>query len=141
MTAVGTMLLVQQGKIDLNAPASSYLTGLPGSWRRITVAQFMAHQSGIPQLDRKLPMFRAMLRSEDAIPLSFKPGTKQEYNNFNFAVIGKIIEAVTGMSYLDYMKRDVFAPLGMNSTGFNIHSPNAATGYQADSRRFRGHKT
>jgi CubicO group peptidase (beta-lactamase class C family) len=130
VTAVGTMLLVQQGKIDLNAPASSYLTGLPGSWRRITVAQFMAHQSGIPQLDWKLPMFRAMLRSEDAIPLSFRPGTKQEYNNFNFAVIGKIIEGVSGVSYLEYMKRDVFAPLGMNSTGFNIHSPNAATGYR-----------
>jgi CubicO group peptidase (beta-lactamase class C family) len=130
VTAVGIMLLVQQGKIDLNAPASDYLKGLPESWRAITVAQFMAHQSGIPQLDWKLPMFRAMLRSEVAIPLSFRPGTKQEYNNFNFAVIGKIIEAVSGVSYLDYMKQNVFAPLGMNSTGFNIHSPNAATGYR-----------
>ncbi len=130
VTAVGVMLLVQQGKIDLGAPASNYVTGLPESWRRITVAQFMAHQSGIPQLERKLPMFRAMLRSEDAIPLSFAPGTKQEYNNFNFAVIGKIIEAVAGMSYLDYMKRNVFDRLHMDSTGFNIHSANAATGYR-----------
>jgi CubicO group peptidase (beta-lactamase class C family) len=130
LTAVGLMLLAQQGKVDLNAPASDYLGGLPGSWRRITVAQFMAHQSGIPQLERKLPMFRAMLRSAHAIPLTFKSGAKQEYNNFNFAVIGKIIEAVSGMSYPDYMRRDVFVPLGMNSTGFDIHSPNAATGYR-----------
>lgn len=130
VTAVGIMLLVQQGKIDLNAPASAYLKALPESWRGITVARFMAHQSGIPESNRKLPMFRAMLRSEDAIPLSFTPGAKQEYNNFNFAVTGKIIEAVTGMRYLDYMKQNVFAPLGMNSTGFNIHSPNAATGYR-----------
>ena len=130
LTAVGVMLLVQQGKIDLNAPASHYLKGLPTRWRRITVAQFMAHQSGIPQLNIKLPMFRAMLRSAEAIPLSFTPGTKQEYNNFNFAVVGKIIEAVTGISYLEYMKREVFDPLGMKGAGFNIHSSNAATGYR-----------
>jgi len=130
VTAVGLMLLVQQGKVDLNAPASNYLKGLPRSWRHITVAQLMAHQSGIPQLNKKLPTFRAMLRSADAIPLSFTPGSKQEYNNFNFAVTGKIIEAVSGMSYLDYMKRNVFGPLGMKGAGFNIHSRNAATGYR-----------
>jgi CubicO group peptidase (beta-lactamase class C family) len=130
LTAVGLMMLVQEGKVDLNEPASDYLKGLPTSWRRITVAQFMAHQSGIPQLNIKLPRFRAMLRSADGIPLSFRPGAKQEYNNFNFAVVGKIVEAVTGMSYLEYMKREVFAPLGMNSTGFNIHSSDVATGYR-----------
>ena len=130
LTAVGLMLLVQQGKVDLNAPASEYMKDLPASWRQITVAQFMAHQSGIPQLNMKLPMFRAMLRSADTMPLSFTPGAKQEYNNFNFAIIGKVIEAVAGMSYLKYMKLEVFDPLGMTSTGFNIHSGNAATGYR-----------
>ncbi len=130
LTAVGAMLLVEQGKIDLNAPASEYLRELPESWRGITVAQFMAHQSGIPQLNEKFPTFRVMLRSAERIPLSFTPGSRQEYNNFNFAVVGKIIEAIAGVSCLDYMKQNVFNPLGMNSTGFNIHSPNAATGYR-----------
>ena len=90
----------------------------------------MAHQSGIPQLNKKFQSFNAMLRSADAIPLSFAPGTKQEYNNFNFAVTGKIIESVTGMGYLDYMKRNVFDPLHMDSTGFDINSRNAAVGYR-----------
>ncbi len=130
VTAVGVMMLVEQGKINLNAPAKNYLKALPKSWQRITVAQFMAHQSGIPQFNKKFPTFRAMLRSADAIPLSFAPGTKQEYNNFNFAVTGKIIEAVTGMSYLGYMKQNVFEPLHMDSTGFNIISSNAAVGYR-----------
>ncbi len=130
VTAVGVMLLVEQGKINLNAPASSYLKGLPRSWQRITVAQFMAHQSGIPQLNKKFPTFRQMLRSADRVPLSFAPGSKQEYNNFNFAVTGKIIEAVTGTRYLDYMKRNVFDPLHMDSTGFNIVSHDAAVGYR-----------
>ena len=130
LTAVGAMLLVQQGKLDLNAPASTYLSGLPKSWRQITVKQFMAHQSGIPQLNGKLPTFRLMLRSADGIPLSFQPGTSQEYNNFNFAVVGKIIEAVSGTEYLDYMKRYVFGPLHMNRTGWNINGKNVATGYR-----------
>ncbi len=130
VTAVGVMMLVEQGKINLNAPAKNYLKALPKSWQKITVAQFMAHQSGIPQLNKKFPTFRAMLRSADAIPLSFAPGTKQEYNNFNFAVAGKIIEAVTGTKYLNYMKRNVFEPLHMDSTGFDINSRNAAVGYR-----------
>ena len=96
----------------------------------MTVGQFMAHQSGIPQLLGNLPTFAQMLRAADALPLSFTPGTQQEYNNFNFAVIGKIIQAVSGMSYLDYMKQNVFGPLHMNDTGFPVVSRNAAMGYR-----------
>ena len=55
LTAAGAMVLVERGHLDLEAPASRYLKDLPVSWRSITVAQFMAHQSGIPQLNRKLP--------------------------------------------------------------------------------------
>ena len=130
LTAVGVMLLVEQGKVDLSAPASNYLKGLPKSWQLMTVGQFMAHQSGIPQLRGNLPTFAEMLRAADALPLSFTPGTQQEYNNFNFAVIGEIIQAVSGMSYPDYMKLNVFGPLHMNDTGFPVVSRNAATGYR-----------
>jgi CubicO group peptidase (beta-lactamase class C family) len=130
LTAVGAMLLVEKGKLDLGAPASKYLKNLPNSWRKITVKQFMAHQSGIPQLHRKYPTFREMLKSAETIPLTFEPGTKQEYNNFNFAVTGKIIEAVSGMKYLKYMKANVFGPLHMNKTGYRISSRNEATGYR-----------
>jgi CubicO group peptidase (beta-lactamase class C family) len=132
LTAVGAMLLVEQGKLDLDAPAGNYLKGLPRSWRQITVKQFMAHQSGIPQLNWKFPTFKEMLKSAEDKPLSFAPGTKQEYNNFNFAVTGKIIEAASGMKYLNYMKQKVFGPLHMDHTGFDIVSRDAATGYRPD---------
>jgi CubicO group peptidase (beta-lactamase class C family) len=130
LTAVGAMLLVEQGKLDLDAPASKYLKGLPGSWRQTTVKQFMAHQSGIPQLNWKYPTFKEMLKAAEEMPLSFAPGTKQEYNNFNFAVTGKIIEAASGMKYLKYMKQNVFGPLHMDHTGYRISSRNEATGYR-----------
>ena len=62
--------------------------------------------------------------------MSFAPGTKQEYNNFNFAVTGMIIEAASGMKYLKYMKQKVFGPLHMDRTGYRILSRNEATGYK-----------
>ena len=71
LTAVGAMLLVEQGKLDLDAPASNYLKGLPGSWQSITVKQFMAHQSGVPQLNWKRPTFKEMLKAAETMPLSF----------------------------------------------------------------------
>jgi CubicO group peptidase (beta-lactamase class C family) len=130
LTAVGAMLLVEQGKLDLDAPASKYLKELPRTWQQITVKQFMAHQSGIPQLNWKYPTFRKMLKAAEEMPLSFAPGTKQEYNNFNFAVTGKIIEAASGMKYLKYMKQNIFGPLHMDHTGYRIASRNEATGYR-----------
>jgi CubicO group peptidase (beta-lactamase class C family) len=130
LTAVGAMLLVEQGKLDLDAPAGNYLKGLPKSWQPITVKQFMAHQSGIPQLNMKFPTFKQMLKSAEDKPLSFAPGTKQEYNNFNFAVTGMIIEAASRMKYLKFMKQNVFGPLHMDHTGYSVLSRNEATGYR-----------
>ena len=67
----------KQGKLDLRS-ASNYLKGFPSSWQPITVKQFMAHQSGIPQLNWKRPTFKEMLKAAETMPLSFAPGTKQE---------------------------------------------------------------
>lgn len=130
LTAIAAMLLVEQGKLDLDAPASRYLKRLPKSWHTITVKQFMAHQSGIPQLNRRLPTFEQMLRSADRVPLSFASGREQEYNNFNFAVVGKVIEAASGMKYLDFMKQKIFGPLHMNHTGIRVMGKNRAISYR-----------
>ena len=130
VTAVGALLLVQDGKLRLKDPAAKYLSGLPESWRRITVRQFMTHTSGIPRIVGA-PTFATALKRAAGMPLSFKPGSDQEYNNFNFAVIGKIVEAVSGQPYLNFMRRRVFAPLHMDSTGVQVDSADRATGYVA----------
>lgn len=129
ITAFGVMLLVDEHKVRLEDPASKFLKGLPPRWQRISLRQFMTHTSGIPQLDRKLPTFEAMLRNAVDLPMEFEPGTDQIYNNFNFAVAGQVIEAVSGMKYLDFMKRRVFGPLQMNHTGYGVLSDNSAEGY------------
>jgi len=130
VTAVGAMLLVEKGKLDLGTPAGKYVKGMPESWRPITVTQFMAHQSGIPQLSNKLPAFEEMLKAAENRPLVFKPGAKQQYNNFNYAVTGRIIASVSDVAYLDYMKRKVFDPLHMDHTGYGIETKNEAISYR-----------
>ncbi|WP_159298066.1 serine hydrolase domain-containing protein [Microcystis aeruginosa] len=129
LTAFGIMYLVDQGKLRLDDVASQYIPNLPPSWRKITVRQFMSHQSGIPQFKRNLPTFNEMLASTNNLPLTFAPGTRNEYNNFNYVVIGKVIEIVSGQPYLDFMRQKIFLPLGMTRTGFGLRDANTATGY------------
>ena len=134
LTAVGAMLLVQEGKLDLGAPASRYITNLPGKWQTITVKQFMTHTSGIPEIAKRKKNSQENISAVYSImadmPMDFKSGAKQVYNNFNYAVTGHLIEVVGGTPYIDYMTAKVFKPLGMDHTGSGQISPeNHATGY------------
>jgi CubicO group peptidase (beta-lactamase class C family) len=135
ITAVGAMLLVDKGKLNLDDPASRYMRDLPRNWSRITVRQFMTHTSGIPDLPKRQKKqedtIQQAFRLASGLPMSFEPGTREEYNNFNFAIIGHLIEEISGQSYSDYMRENLFGPLGMNHTGGGIldRFPNHAAGY------------
>ena len=135
ITAVGAMMLVDKGKLNLDDPAGRYMKDLPRKWDGITVRQFMTHTSGIPELPKREKKqedtIQQAFKLAADLPMSFKPGTDEKYNNFNFAIIGHLIEEISGQSYSDYMRDKVFAPLGMNHTGGGIldRFPNHATGY------------
>jgi CubicO group peptidase (beta-lactamase class C family) len=116
LTAVGAMLLVEEGRIRLDDPIRVYLNDLPIDWQRITVRQFMTHTSGIPDFPKSRSFEVAVARAARE-PMQFDPGSMQKYTNANFAVIGKLIEAVSGQDYLVFMHQRVFEPLGMNATG------------------------
>jgi CubicO group peptidase (beta-lactamase class C family) len=139
ITAVGAMTLVDEGKLKLEDPVRKYLKDVPKSWQSITIAQLMSHSSGIPDMAQKgpaeeAPTFEDMLQRAANEPLSFMPGSRQQYNNFNFAVIGKVIETISGMSYVDFMKQRVFEPLHMDHTGAHLQSSNEAIPYNAKGR-------
>ena len=134
LTAVGAMLLVQDGKLDLDARASRYINDLPQKWRDITVKQFMSHTSGIPEIGNRKKKAQDNISAVYAMmakmPMAFAPGTKEIYNNFNFAVTGDLIARISGISYIDYMTAQVFKPLGMDHSGIGqIGVENSATGY------------
>ncbi len=139
ITAVGAMILVDEGKLELEDPVGKYLKNVPRSWQSITIAQFMSHSSGIPDMSQKGPTkeestFEDMLRRAASEPLLFIPGSRQQYNNFNFAVIGKVIEAVSRMSYVDFINQRVFEPLHMDHSGAHLRSSNEAVPYDAKGR-------
>jgi CubicO group peptidase (beta-lactamase class C family) len=126
-TAVAIMQLVQDGKIDLEAPIGRYLTDYPNPdvAAKVTVAHLLSHTGG--RGDIFGPEFSAnkgTLRSlEDYVglfgkrPLAFAPGSQFAYSNYGFILLGRIVETVSGLSYDDYIQRNIFAPAGMTSTG------------------------
>jgi CubicO group peptidase (beta-lactamase class C family) len=131
-TGVGIMLLVQKGKIDLETPIKKYMKEIPAAWGHITIKQFLTHTSGIPDVkgEKDKESFEETLKQVGKLPMSFTPaGKKQQYNNFNFAVLGKLIQTVSGMSYLEYMSAQVFKPLQMNRTGVLPGVKNVALGH------------
>ena len=72
------------------------------------------------------------------LPLGFEPGTRQEYSNAGYILLGLVVEKASGQSYYDYVRDHVFTPAGMTSTGsyaLEDGVPNLATGY---SRRLGG---
>jgi len=117
--------LVEEGKVNLAAPASRYVANLPAAWHAITVEQFLCHVSGVPEYfdpgNLKKP-FQASLRAvfESLSNKDFvePPGTRTRYTNTNFLVIEAILESVTGIGYHDLVRDRITAPLGLRSTWF-----------------------
>ena len=122
-TAVGIMRLVEQGKVDLDAPVVKYLPWFRTADRRgaeITVRMLLHNTSGIPSADRGLfsqdtdeSAFEKEVRGLSRVPLVRAPGQSFEYSNENWSVAGAVITAVTGLSYSTFLEREVLAPLGM----------------------------
>jgi len=130
-TGIGLMMLVQQGKITLDNPIKKYMKELPKAWGDITIRQFMTHTSGIPELkgEKDDESFERSVKSAGKLPMSFTPGQRQQYNNFNFAILGKLIEAISGGTYLEYMNKNIFQPLQMSRSGVGVANRNVAMGH------------
>ena len=141
-TAVGIMQLVQDGKIDLSAPIGRYLPDYPNQdvAAKVTVSNLLSHTGGTGDIfGPEFEAHRLTLRNlKDYVdlygkrPLQFAPGTRFDYSNYGFVLLGRIIEEVSGLSYDKYIQRNIFAPAGMDSTGNRPESdrlPRRAIGY------------
>ncbi|MBA3525739.1 MAG: beta-lactamase family protein [Sphingomonas sp.] len=144
-TALAILKLRDDGKLSLDAPAERYVPEMKG-WRypttdspRITVRNLLTHTAGFvednPWGDRQQVVpeagFTAMLRA--GVPFSRAPGLAMEYSNFGYATLGRIVSNVSGMPYQRYIQREIMAPLGMTSSGFDVFaSPQSrrALGYR-----------
>lgn len=140
MTAAGILLLVEDGKINLDAPISTYLTNTPAAWKDVTVRHLLTHTSGVKSYSslEGFELFRHLKTDEFIIalspyPLEFTPGERNIYSNSGFTLLGHIIQTVSGKPYMQFMRERIFMPLGMTRTAdrdpqFII--PNRAVGYE-----------
>ena len=119
--ATGIMLLVEQGKVRLDDKISKYLEGTPETWSAISVRHLLTHTSGIlreaPGFDPfKVQSNADVIKTAYSQPLRFQPGEKWEYCNVGYFVLAEIIRKTTGKPWEDFLRDQVFTPLGMNAT-------------------------
>lgn len=143
LTSVLMLIQVQKGLISLDKTISDYLPEFSKkNGSRITIRQMLSHTSGIPNYDIIKDFFPRISRQnfsrEDYIKLYmdstlvFEPGTNYYYSSWAYFTLGYIMEKVTGKSYAQLMKEDIFDKLQMNSSGSYYHTqivPKRATGY------------
>jgi len=122
-TTMAVMLLVDQGKIDVDAPVNQYLTDFRGlHLDSITVRQLLQHSSGIVQWQ---PLYYhasntaqtyAVIRD---MPLAWGVGQDRHYSDLGFMVLGDIVERVSGQRLDTFLEQNLYRPLGLRSTTFN----------------------
>lgn len=142
-TAVAVLQLAQAGKLDLKAPLITYLKDYPNAdWaRKVTPHQLLTHTGGAgdffgPEYDKNRDNLRTL---QDYVTLYgarapiFEPGTKWEYANYGFILLGRVVEVVSGQSYYDYVEDHIFKPAGMTGSGFEPETtavPDRAVAYE-----------
>ncbi|PHN07354.1 serine hydrolase [Flavilitoribacter nigricans] len=144
-TAMAVMKLVEEGKIDLEAPIVDYLADYPEEiGKKVSIHHLLTHSSGIPSYTGMAEIMKHRGSMEEAPEdfiknfwdkeLEFKPGSEFKYNNSGYYLLGMIIEKVSGVPYDEYLKQNIFDPLGMKNSGFEHYRdviPNMAEGYAA----------
>jgi CubicO group peptidase (beta-lactamase class C family) len=142
-TGVALMQLVEAGHLDLGAPISRYLEGLPESWHRITVRQLASLTSGLPEImavsDSGVSLIgdggeQEAWSAAYALPMQFAPGEGYRYVQTNFALLGKIIDRTSGKPFTQFIRERQFVPAGMSHTLFADDRdiiPNRADTYAA----------
>ena len=135
--AAGIMLLMQDGKVNLDDKISQFLDGTPDTWKDITVRHLLTHTSGLvreaPGFDPyKVQNDADVIKTAYALPLRFAPGEKWEYCNVGYFGLAEIIRKVTGKPWGDYLRECLFQPLEMSATRTTSTTeivPNRADGY------------
>lgn len=123
-TAVSIGILAERRRIEFDAPIGRYLQGLDPQFAAITIRQLLQHRSGLGDYftPTNIPTINTATTATDLLPLAlatppaFAPGSKMAYSNSGYIVLGAIIEKISGVSYVDFVQREILTPLGMANT-------------------------
>jgi uncharacterized protein YbbC (DUF1343 family)/CubicO group peptidase (beta-lactamase class C family) len=139
------MLLVERGRIDLDAHVQNYIPEFKGDGKEaITIRQLMTHTSGLrPDIETKSDWSgqEAAIRKACEEKLQAAPGTVFRYSDINFFVLGEIVQRVARMPLEQFVAREIYVPLKMGDTGYlppKSKLPRIAPTEVVDEKPFRG---
>ena len=121
-TAAAILQLVERGKLSLDDKLSTFLPDYPHA-ENVTIHMLLSHSSGLSLGFKDLAL--STISADSAyneikkIPYEFSPGTKSEYSNIGYYLLGKIIEKVSGEKYAVFLKKNIFEKVGMKNTGIS----------------------
>jgi len=142
--AIAAQMLAEEGALDLAAPVADYLPEFGAQWlvrsdqdgermlvrpsRPSTIADLLSHSSGLPDAPPIVGRFEAKLHYSLAEmsgimsqqPLVYEPGARFLYSNVGIAVAAHVVEMVSGLAYDEFVRRRIFAPLGLTRMGFHV---------------------
>jgi len=130
-TAASILLLEERGKLKTDDPVKKYMPDAPAAWDKVTIFHLLTHTSGIPSFTSfpDLPKRQLEAMTPQQLvdwfrdkPLEFEPGTKWNYSNSGYVLLGYLIEKISGQSYADFVQQNIFTPLGMKDSGYDSNS-------------------
>ena len=140
-TSVSILMLEEQGKLSVNDEITKYIEDYPTQGKTITIHHLLNHTSGIKSYTNMANFMthaRTDMTPTELIdkfknePMEFDPGTQFNYNNSGYILLGHIIEVVSGQSYAEFIKANIFDKLDMTSSYYGSMTqliPNRARGY------------
>jgi CubicO group peptidase (beta-lactamase class C family) len=143
-TAACVLILQERGLLHVQKPIAKYLGDvLPPTWKGVTIHQLLTHTAGIPHPDYSGKQYaniqrtgatpKQLLALVGNQPLDFTPGTKWNYSNTGYILLGMLVEKLSGQSYAEFLRSNIFQPLGMNDSGYDRETDilkRRASGYQ-----------
>jgi CubicO group peptidase (beta-lactamase class C family) len=125
--AAAILQLQEKSELRLQDSVCKYIAKCPNGWQEIKIFNLLVQSDGIPEV--RFPLDPQTVRSLNKTsgllayladrPLEFEPGKRFRYGNSGYAVLGAVIEKVSGEPYLEYLKKHIFVPLGMRDTGYD----------------------
>ncbi len=124
LTGTAVAKLVAGGRLDLDAPIDRYVKDLPVGWKGITVRHLASHTSSIPHYGGPEDALntvhyastREAVEKVKRMTLLHAPGEKETYSSYAYTILAAVIEGATGTPFLEFMKKEIFDPLGMAGT-------------------------
>jgi len=125
--AAAILQLQEKGKLQLQDSVCKYIARCPDGWQEIKILNLLVQSDGIPEISPRISA--ETIKSTNSTsgllayladrPLEFKPGQKFKYGNSGYAVLGAVVEKVSGEPYLEYLNKHIFVPLRMRATGYD----------------------